>query len=160
VGISGWSESDLDFMREALAEARLAVGAGEVPVGAVITMSGRIVGRAHNRTIGDCDPSGHAEIVALRQAAEALGNHRLSGATVYVTLEPCAMCVGAMIQARVARVVFAAYDERAGALGSVLDLSAVPEFNHRIEVNGSLLAEEAAALLQTFFEERRAPSGR
>ena len=158
--MNGWEQSDIDAMRLALRQAEVAAAEGEVPVGAVVAVSGRVVAEAHNRTIADHDPSGHAEIVALRRAADGMSNHRLPGATVYVTLEPCAMCVGAMIQARVARVVFGAYDERAGAVGSAIDLSAVPALNHRIEVNGGLMASEAAGLLQTFFEARRSPSGR
>ncbi len=153
--MTGWAEADVAAMRQALEEARAAHAANEVPVGAVITRGSQELARAHNRTITDSDPCGHAEVLALREAARAVGNHRLNGATVYVTLEPCAMCVGAMLQARVARVVFAAYDERAGAVGGVVDLSMVPEFNHRIEVNGGLLEEESTALLQAFFEARR-----
>lgn len=155
--MNGWSGTDQAFMQEAFAEARLADTEGEVPVGAIVVSSGRVIGTGHNRTIGDQDPSAHAEIVALRAAAIERGNHRLTDSTVYVTLEPCAMCVGAMIQARVARLVFAAYDERAGAVGSVVDLSMVPAFNHRIEVNGGLLAAEASDLLKRFFEARRPP---
>ncbi len=142
-------------MQQALDEARAARNADEVPVGAVITRGSHELARAHNRTISDSDPCAHAEVLALRQAAQGVGNHRLNGATVYVTLEPCAMCVGAMLQARVARVVFAAYDDRAGAVGSVVDLSMVPAFNHRIEVNGGLLEQESMELLQAFFEARR-----
>ena len=153
--MSGWSEADQEVMREALAEARAAAEQGEVPVGAVVVSSGKTIGRGHNRSVADHDPSAHAEVVALRDAAVRLGNHRLPDVTLYVTLEPCTMCVGAMIQARVARCVFAAYDERAGALGSVVDLSAVPEFNHRIEVNGGLLQDESAGMLQAFFEAKR-----
>lgn len=155
--MNAWSDTDQAFMQEAFAEARLAETEGEVPVGAIVVSSGRVIGSGHNRTIGDHDPSAHAEIVALRAAAIERGNHRLADSTVYVTLEPCAMCVGAMIQARVARLVFAAYDERAGAVGSVVDLSMVPAFNHRIEVNGGLFAAEASGLLKRFFEARRPP---
>ncbi len=150
-----WDEADQAAMREALSEAQAAANSEEVPVGAIVVSSGQIIGRGHNRSIVDSDPSAHAEVVALRQAAQEAGNHRIPGATVYVTLEPCAMCVGAMIQARISRVVFGAYDERAGAAGSVVDLSAVPEFNHRIEVNGGLFADEAAGILTTFFEAQR-----
>ncbi len=153
--LAGWSDEDQAMMDAALAEARRADTAGEVPVGAVVTRSGTILGRGHNETVCAHDPSSHAEIVALRAAAQEAGNHRLPGATVYVTLEPCAMCVGAMIQARVARVVFGAYDDKAGAVGSVVDLSNVPEFNHRLEVNGGLRADHSTALLQAFFEARR-----
>lgn len=155
MSIDGWSNVDQSMMREALAEAALAAAEGEVPVGAVVVVSGEITGRGHNRSIADHDPSAHAEIVALRNASTELGNHRLPDASLYVTLEPCAMCVGAMIQARIARVVFAAYDPVAGAVGSVLDLSAVSEFNHRIEVNGGLCADEAGRMLKEFFDARR-----
>ena len=150
-----WDEADQAAMREALSEAQAAANSEEVPGGAIVVSSGQIIGRGHNRSMVDSDPSAHAEVVALRQAAQEAGNHRIPGATVYVTLEPCAMCVGAMIQARISRVVFGAYDERAGAAGSVVDLSAVPEFNHRIEVNGGLFADEAAGILTTFFEAQR-----
>lgn len=150
-----WSDSDREFMQAALAEARAAADAGEVPVGAVLVRSAKVIGRGGNRTINDRDPSAHAEIVALRDAAREEGNHRLAETTLFVTLEPCVMCLGAAIQARVARIVFAAYDERAGAAGSVVDLSAVAEFNHRIEVNGGLEADVAGQLLTRFFEQRR-----
>ncbi len=150
-----YSQQDVLAMRGALAQAALAADAGEVPVGAVLVVNGETIAAAHNRTIIDSDPSGHAEIVALRAAAEALGNHRLQNATLYVTLEPCVMCTGAIAQARVGRVVFAAYDEKAGALGSVVDLSDSKALNHRFEINGGLLAEESAALLRAFFKARR-----
>jgi tRNA(adenine34) deaminase len=154
--VNGWDERDQAAMREALAEAVKARDEDEVPVGAVVVgSSGEIIGRGHNRSIANHDPSAHAEVLALREAATSAGNYRLPGATLYVTLEPCAMCVGAMLQARVARVVFGAYDERAGAVGSVVDLSMVPEFNHRIEVNGGLLADRASAILKAFFEDLR-----
>ncbi len=142
-------------MRAAIAEAGHAAEAGEVPVGAVVAVAGRIVARGHNRTVADRDPSAHAEIVALRAAACELDNHRLPDASLFVSLEPCAMCMGAMLEARIARLVFGAYDPNAGAAGSVLDLSMVPELNHRIEVNGGLLADEAGKLLREFFETRR-----
>lgn len=155
IKISGWEDRDTAAMQEALTEARSAATQDEVPVGAVVVRGTSELARAHNRTVMDKDPCAHAEVLALRDAARAVGNHRLNGATVYVTLEPCAMCVGAMLQARISRVVFAAYDDRAGAVGSVVDLSMVPEFNHRIEVNGGLLEEDSTALLQAFFEARR-----
>jgi tRNA(adenine34) deaminase len=148
-------EQDISGMRAALVQAAVAADDGEVPVGAVIVVNGELVAAAHNRSIMDADPSGHAEIVVLRQAAAALGNHRLPGATLYVTLEPCIMCVGAIAQARVERVVFGAYDEKAGALGSATDLSDSKALNHRFEINGGLLAEECAALLKEFFRTRR-----
>lgn len=142
-------------MRVALEQAGLAAKAGEVPVGAAVVVSGDVIAIGHNRTIIDCDPSGHAEIVALRGAAQALSNHRLPDATLYVTLEPCVMCVGAIVQARIGRVVFAAYDPKAGALGTVTDLSESKALNHRFDVNGGLLAEESGALLKAFFQSRR-----
>lgn len=155
MGVNGWSSSDQDRMNSALGEAKLAAAGGEVPVGAVVCRSGEIIARGQNRTLRDNDPTAHAEVVALRAAAAAIGNHRLVGAELFVSLEPCPMCVGAMLQARIARIVFGAYDEKGGAAGSVVDLSALQSFNHRIEVNGGLLAQEASALLAGFFEERR-----
>lgn len=151
------SETDKDVvaMRAALDQALLAQAAGEVPVGAVIVIGGEIVAVAHNRSITDSDPSGHAEIVALRAAAKTCNNYRLGGATLYVTLEPCVMCVGAITQARITRVVFGAYDPKAGALGSVIDLTDSKACNHRFEVNGGVLAEECGKLLQDFFAHRR-----
>lgn len=150
-----WSAIDEKCMQASLAEARVAAGAGEVPVGAVVVVDGEIVARAHNGTITGHDPSGHAEVLALRAAAERIGNHRLPNATLYVTLEPCVMCVGAIAQARITRVVFGAYDRKAGALGSVEDLSDSRALNHRFEINGGLLADECSALLQDFFASRR-----
>jgi tRNA(adenine34) deaminase len=149
------STTDAEFMRAALAEAQAAGARGEVPVGAAIVADGRIVARAGNRTIADCDPSAHAEIVALREAAKALGNYRLLGATLYVTIEPCAMCAGAMIQARVARLVYGADDAKAGAVRSCFTMLDHPQLNHRVEVVGGVLADEAVALLQNFFAARR-----
>ena len=142
-------------MRSAIAEAKVASQVGEVPVGAIVVQNNEVVARGVNRTISDNDPSAHAEIVALRAAARELGNYRLSGATLYVTLEPCAMCMGAMVQARIARLVFGAYDPKAGAAGSVIDLSESPSFNHRFEINGGVLADECGAVLKSFFESRR-----
>ena len=142
-------------MQAALQQAQLAAVAGEVPVGAVLVASGEVVAAEHNRTLVDHDPSGHAEIVVLRHAAKNAGNHRLVDATLYVTLEPCAMCVGAIVQARIARVVFGAYDQKAGALGSAIDLSDSPAFNHRFEIQGGLLADDSAAILKDFFAARR-----
>ena len=155
MGVSGWTDSDERHMRQALAEAQAAGDAGEVPVGAVLCRSGKVIARGQNRNIRDKDPTAHAEIVAVRAAALLAGNHRLPAAELFVTLEPCAMCMGALLQARVGRVVFAAYDERSGAAGSVLDLGAVPELNHRIEINGGLLASDAGELLEAFFAPRR-----
>lgn len=152
---SAWSAQDAEYMRAALAEATVAAVEGEVPVGAVVVIDGYIVATGYNRSVHDVDPSGHAEIIALRAAADDVGNHRLTNATLYVTLEPCVMCVGAIAQARVTRVVFGAYDRKAGALGSVEDLSESRALNHRFEINGGLLDEECGELLRTFFEARR-----
>ncbi len=142
-------------MQAALQQAQLAAVAAEAPVGAVVVTNGEVVAAGHNRTLADHDPSGHAEVVVLRQAAKSAGNHRLIGATLYVTLEPCAMCVGAIVQARIARVVFGAYDQKAGALGSAIDLSDSSAFNHRFEIQGGLLADDSAAILRDFFAARR-----
>ena len=150
-----WSDQDIAGMRAALAEAALAAGAGEVPVGAVVVVDREIVAQGHNSSIGRSDPSGHAEIIALRLAADRLGNYRLPSATLYVTLEPCVMCVGAIAQARVGRVVFGAYDEKAGALGSAADLTDSNALNHRFEINGGLLADECGSLLTSFFKAKR-----
>ena len=143
------------WMHSALEAAREAAEAGDVPVGAVLVHGGRELARCGNRREQDQDPTAHAEIVALRAAAAALGNHRLDEATLYVTLEPCPMCLGAILEARVARLVFGAYDERAGAAGSAIDLTATLPSTYRLEVNGGLLREECAALLAEFFAERR-----
>jgi tRNA(adenine34) deaminase len=146
---------DVKFMEAALEEARAAAERGEVPVGAVVVAGGAMVARAGNRTIVDCDPTAHAEIVALREAAAAAGNYRLVDATVYVTIEPCAMCAGAMIQARVARLVYGADDPKAGAVRSCLEVLSHPQLNHRVEVTPGVLKGEAAALLREFFAARR-----
>ena len=150
-----WSDADLKFMRMALDQAQAAGESGEVPVGAVVVFDGEIIGNGHNRTIADHDPSGHAEIVALRAAAASRNNHRLTGATLYVTLEPCAMCIGAIAEARLTRVVFGAYDPKAGAAGSAIDLVESRALNHRFEINGGVLEDDCARLLQDFFEARR-----
>lgn len=142
-------------MQAALELAREAQRAGEVPVGAVIVKDDVIVGRGWNHPISARDPTAHAEIAALREAAEALGNYRLPGTTLYVTLEPCAMCAGAMVQARVKRLVFGALDPRAGAAGSVFDIVRASQLNHRLEVTGGMLADECGELLKRFFELRR-----
>ena len=130
--MSRWSELDEKFMRAARAEAKVAASVGEVPVGAVVVRNAEIIGAGLNRSVQDSDPTAHAEIVAIRAAALAEQNYRLAGATIYVTLEPCAMCVGAMLQARISRVVFGAYDEKAGAAGSVVNLADNRELNHQI----------------------------
>ena len=142
-------------MRLALAEARAAAAAGEVPVGAVVVHGGRVIATGRNAPIGQHDPTAHAEIAALRAAARALGNYRLDGCTLYVTLEPCAMCAGAMLHARLARVVFGAPDPRTGAAGSVLDVFGQARLNHQTVVQGGVLAEEGGQLLRAFFEARR-----
>ncbi len=149
------SVQDAEFMQTALREAAAAADAGEIPVGAVVAVGGDVLACGQNRSIRDCDPSAHAEIVALRAACHAQANHRLTGATLYVTLEPCVMCMGALVQARVSRLVFGAYDPKAGALGSAVDLTDSPAFNHRFEVMGGLLADESGSLLQDFFRTRR-----
>lgn len=151
----GWSETDLESMRAALELAQRAAACGEIPVGAVIKIGGDIIGAGHNRTIIDHDPSAHAEIQALRAAANERRNHRLTGASLYVTLEPCAMCMGAIAEARVSRVVFGAYDPKSGAAGSVIDLSDSPALNHHPEINGGLLADECGDLLTKFLAARR-----
>ncbi|MDE3109719.1 MAG: tRNA adenosine(34) deaminase TadA [Acidobacteriota bacterium] len=142
-------------MREALAEARSAAARGEVPVGAAVVLDGKIISRAGNRTIGDCDPSAHAEIIALREAAQSIGNYRLLGASLYVTIEPCAMCAGAMIQARLARLIYGADDPKAGAVRSCFSILDSERLNHRVEITPGVLAPEAIALLQEFFAARR-----
>ena len=144
-----------EFMTEALALAANARRAGEVPVGAVVVHEGQIIGRGFNAPISLHDPSAHAEIQALRAAAKALGNYRLAGCTLYVTLEPCAMCAGAIQHARIARVVFGAADPKTGACGSVINLFAEPLLNHHTEVEGGMLAQQCGELLTAFFRERR-----
>ncbi len=147
--------NDTDWMRHALLLASRAEAEGEVPVGAVLVRDGELIGEGWNRPIGTHDPSAHAEMLALRNAAKRVGNYRLPGTTLYVTLEPCPMCVGAMIHARVARVVFAAHDTKTGACGSALDLPGHPSHNHRLLVEGGVLADEAAEMLRGFFRARR-----
>lgn len=142
-------------MRAALDEARCAAAAGEVPVGAVIVVDGDIVGRGHNGSIVLSDPAAHAEVLALREAGRKLGNYRLTGAMLYTTVEPCPMCCGAALHARVARVVYGARDPRAGAVDSLYRLLDDRRFNHRIDVTSGVLAEESAALLREFFERKR-----
>jgi tRNA(adenine34) deaminase len=149
------SQTDIEWMREALALARTAGAADEVPVGALVVLDGEVVGRGFNRPIGGVDPTAHAEVMALRDAAQRLGNYRLADCTMYATLEPCAMCAGAIMHARIARVVFAAADPKTGACGSVVDLFAEARLNHHAKVEGGVLAEESAALLSSFFAARR-----
>ena len=146
---------DSEAIEAALAEARRAANAGEVPIGAVIVYEDEILARAQNRVLRDNDPTAHAEIVALREAAKLLGNYRLNGCTLYVTLEPCAMCAGAMIHARIDRLVFAAPDPKSGAAGSVLSVINHPQLNHQMQVEQGSRTEEAAELLRNFFRERR-----
>lgn len=150
-----WSPADVEHMRAALALAQAAEGAGEVPVGAIVTAGGRIVGRGCNRTIVDCDPTAHAEIVALREAARATGNHRLAQATMYVTLEPCSMCAGALVLAKVKRLVFAAADPKTGMCGSLGCIVQDRRLNHRMQLTAGVLADPAAELLRGFFRARR-----
>lgn len=152
-------DRDLGFMGRALALAGEAGRRDEVPVGAVVVHDGRIVGEGWNRPISSRDPTAHAEIVALRRAAEALGAYRIPDTTVYVTLEPCAMCVGAMIHARVQRVVFGAQDPKTGACGGAFDLTAEPSHNHRLAIAGGVLAEDCGELLRAFFRARRGRPG-
>jgi len=147
--------SDTDFMRLALEAARGAEAAGEVPVGAVLVRGGAILSVAANRPIGGCDPTAHAEIEALRAGGKALGEYRLGGTTLYVTLEPCVMCAAAIVHARVARLVFGAWDPKAGAAGSTIDVFTLPHMNHRVDVFGGVLMEESARLLGGFFAARR-----
>ncbi len=147
--------TDLDFMARALELARAAQAAGEVPVGAVLVRDGRIIGEGSNRPIGTHDPTAHAEMVALRAGAEATGSYRLLDTTLYVTLEPCAMCAGAMVHARVKRLVFAARDPKAGAAGSVFNIVQHPALNHAVECEEGLMADECSALLRDFFRARR-----
>jgi tRNA(adenine34) deaminase len=143
-------------MRLALDEARKAAAAGEVPVGAVVVVNGAVVGTGFNRPITGVDPTAHAEIVALRAAATAVGNYRLTGSTMYVTVEPCLMCVGAMVHARVGLVVYAATEPKAGAIESMTSAHELPGLNHRLTAQGGVLADESRELLQSFFQARRA----
>ncbi|MEW5892089.1 MAG: tRNA adenosine(34) deaminase TadA [Pseudomonadota bacterium] len=149
------TDDDIRFMREALAQAHEAWRAGEVPVGAVVVKDGLIVGRGYNCPILSRDPTAHAEVQALRDAARRLDNYRLSHCTLYVTLEPCPMCSGALFHARIKRVVYGARDPKTGVAGSVLNLYAEPRLNHHAEIVGGVLAEECGALLSAFFAERR-----
>ena len=148
-------DTDLHYMQEALREARAAAEAGEVPVGAVLVVDGNILARGGNRTIRDCDPTAHAEMVVLRETAQNLKNYRLAGATLYVTIEPCSMCAGAMIQARVARLVYGAPEPRGGAAASCFQIFKHPAINHRVEVLSGVLAVDCAAVIQAFFAARR-----
>lgn len=147
--------NDLYYLRAAIAEAHAAEAASEVPIGAVVVHNGTIIGRGQNRVLRDSDPTAHAEVVALREAGRHVGNYRIEDCTLYVTLEPCAMCAGAILHARIARLVYAALDPKAGACGSVLAVMNHPQLNHRVEVAPGLLAEECGNLLTDFFRQRR-----
>jgi tRNA(adenine34) deaminase len=153
--MSARMNSDIEFMRAALDLAAQAQEAGEVPVGAVVVSSGAIIGRGYNRPISAADPTAHAEVMALRDAAKYLDNYRLTGCTLYVTLEPCVMCIGAIFHARIARLVFGATEPKTGVCGSVIDLSAELRLNHHTQVIGGILAEEAESKLKHFFALRR-----
>jgi tRNA(adenine34) deaminase len=142
-------------MEEALRSAQRALEAGEVPVGAIVVYDGRIVGRGWNRNITDHDPTAHAEVIALREASAAVGNHRLEGCELFVTIEPCAMCAGALVHARIKRLVYGADDAKAGAVRSVMQVLNHPQLNHQIEVRSGVLAGRSAEVLQTFFKNRR-----
>ena len=147
--------ADLEFMEQALAEARDSAAQGEVPIGALLVHDGQIVARSGNRTIRDCDPTAHAEMVVLREGARKFGNYRLAGTTLYVTLEPCSMCAGAMIQARVPRLVYGCDDPKGGAVRSCFEILSESRLNHQVEVTAGILANECAGVLQSFFAARR-----
>ena len=149
------TQADIDYMEQAIALAQQAAEQGEVPVGAIIVKDGAIIGKGSNTPINTHDPTAHAEIIAMRDAAQRIGNYRLVDCTLYVTLEPCAMCTGAMQHARIARVVYGASDAKTGACGSVVDLMAEAKLNHHAVVEGGVLAEECGSLLSTFFKARR-----
>ena len=148
-------ETDLQFMQEALAEARASASAGEVPIGAILVHDGKILARSGNRTIRDNDPTAHAEIIVLREAARLLSNYRLANTVLYVTIEPCSMCAGAIIQARVPRLVYGADDPKGGAVRSCFEILSNARLNHQVEVSAGVLAAEAASILQSFFAARR-----
>src|ERR1022692_1409611 len=153
------SAEDAAFIKEALAEASIGASMGEVPVGAIIVIEGKIVGRGHNLPISSKDPTAHAEMIAIREAARIVGAYRLPDAVMYVTLEPCVMCVGAATHARLASIKYGARDEKAGALGSVFDIGRDGRLNHRIAVVGGLMEEECASILRDFFKSRRENKG-
>ena len=148
-------DADSSFMQLAIEKARAAALAGEVPIGALIVHEGKILARSGNRTIRDCDPTAHAEIIVIREAARFLRNYRMAGTTLYVTLEPCSMCAGAMIQARIPRLVYGCDDPKGGAVRSCFEVLSHPRLNHRVEVVWGLLVAECSALLQSFFAARR-----
>jgi len=153
--VPAYDPQDMAMMDAALEQARAAQMRGEVPVGAVIAIDRRIISRAHNQPIGLCDPTAHAEMLALRQAGRTLNSYRLTGVSLYVTLEPCTMCIGAMVHARIGRLVFGARDPKAGAAGSVYDIGRDGRLNHRIEIVGGVCEEQCAGLLARFFAQRR-----
>jgi tRNA(adenine34) deaminase len=146
---------DEHFMREAIAEAEAAMRDGEVPVGAIVFIDGAIRGRGRNQVIGDSDPTAHAEVMAMREAARAIGNYRLTGATLYSTIEPCAMCAGAILHARIERLVYGARDMKAGAVDTHFRICTTDFLNHRVEVEGGVLEDECREVIQSFFRERR-----
>jgi tRNA(adenine34) deaminase len=148
-------ETDIAFMKMALDEARSAAAAGEVPIGAVLVQDGKVLARSGNRTIRECDPTAHAEIIVIREAARLLANYRMAGTTLYVTLEPCSMCAGAMIQARIPRLVYGADDPKGGAVRSCFEILTNATLNHQVEVIPGLLAADCASVLQSFFAARR-----
>ena len=148
-------DADIGIMEQALEEARTAAAAGEVPIGALLVYEGQIIARSGNRTIRDCDPTAHAELVVLREGSRKLGNYRLAGTTLYVTVEPCSMCAGGMIQARVPRLVYGCDDPKGGAVRSCFAMLNHPGLNHQVEVTAGILANECAAILQSFFAARR-----
>ncbi|MBI3935143.1 MAG: tRNA adenosine(34) deaminase TadA [Acidobacteria bacterium] len=152
------NDRDAYFMRAALEEARRAEAAGEVPVGAVIVLGEEMIGVGQNCNVRDLDPTAHAEVVAMRQAAARLENYRLTGTTLYVTVEPCAMCAGAAVLARIARLVYGCDDPKAGAVHSLYQITDDARLNHRIEITSGILADECSALLRTFFEKKRSPA--
>ncbi len=156
--MSAAPDSYEQHMRRALALAALGAAAGEVPVGAVVVLNGEVIGVGYNRPIATSDPTAHAEVVAMREAAARVGNYRLSGATLVVTLEPCLMCVGAMVHARIGTVVYGTAEPRTGGLGSAIAAHETPGLNHRVAVVSGVLEEECRELLQTFFRARRAPA--
>lgn len=149
------AQQDERFIREALQEAHAAESTGEVPVGAVVVKDGEVIARAHNRNLLDTDPSGHAEMVAMREAAKTLKNHRLGGCELFVTMEPCAMCAGAIVHARIGRLVYGASDPKTGAVGSVLQVVNHPKLNHRTEVVSGVLADECGEMVREFFRKKR-----
>lgn len=148
-------DADVSFMQLAIEEARIAAAAGEVPIGALVVHDGKILASSGNRTIRDCDPTAHAEIIVIREAARALNNYRMAGATLYVTLEPCSMCAGAIIQARIPRLVYGADDPKGGAVRSCFEILTSSTLNHQVEAIPGVLAADCASILQTFFAARR-----